>query len=293
MRAATPSLPARRRRCTRCDDRRVVRARAERRRPAGGRSCCAPARPAPSCRDRRARSARRPGATTSAKPCSPMRMRSTIRHISSRLNSPTSQPAGWFSRVRWMANDRGRQQIVVDADRRHRRRRRSVERRVLGNRDARLADAARWRSCAPASSNSVISRNSRNCEDVVLEDASCCRGSRPVSCRSAASAFSSSALVDDVAADFLGGARGDVLVAGDDRFAGAALQRQDRDDAVGEQRHDGRGAEEQRESRGDVPNPKLHPSSCGWLDGYRLPASKAAAYPGYRALVPTGPRIAC
>ena len=40
------------------------------------------------------------GATTIAKPCSPMRIRSTMRHISSRLNSPTSQPDGWFSRLR-------------------------------------------------------------------------------------------------------------------------------------------------------------------------------------------------
>ncbi len=63
---------------------------------------------------------RRPGATTSAKPCSPMRMRSTIRHISSRLNSPTSQPAGWFEAREMDREDRGRQQVVVDADRRHR-----------------------------------------------------------------------------------------------------------------------------------------------------------------------------
>ena len=39
---------------------------------------------------------------------------------------------------------------------------------------------------------------------------------------------------DDVAADFLGGAGGDVLVAVDHRLAGAALQREDRDDAVGD-----------------------------------------------------------
>ncbi len=56
----------------------------------------------------------------------------------------------------------------------------------------------------------------------------------------------------DVAADFLGGARGDVQVAGDDRVARAALEREDRDDAVGEQRHDRRQRQQQREAGGDV-----------------------------------------
>ena len=59
---------------------------------------------------------------------------------------------------------------------------------------------------------------------------------------------------DDVAADFLGGAGGDVLVAGDDRFAGAALQREDRDDAVGEQRQDGRDRRAGARTGRDVPD---------------------------------------
>ena len=53
----------------------------------------------------------------------------------------------------------------------------------------------------------------------------------------------------DVAADFLGGARGDVDVAGDDRFARAALERDERRDAEGEERQDGDGREQQGEAR--------------------------------------------
>ena len=82
------------------------------------------------------------GATTSAKPCSPMRMRSTIRHISSRLNSPTSHPAGWLSRVRWMAK-----MLVGSSPRRcgsaTSRRRRCGSGESAGIADLRRADAAR------------------------------------------------------------------------------------------------------------------------------------------------------
>ena len=110
------------------------------------------------------------GATTSAKPCSPMRMRSTMRHISSRLNSPTSQPDGLVQAREVDGEHRRRQQIVVDADRRHRD---AVDdrRRVLRDRRRAARRRGSRRRAAPASSNSVISRNSRNCEDVVLEDA--------------------------------------------------------------------------------------------------------------------------
>jgi hypothetical protein len=41
-------------------------------------------------------------------------------------------------------------------------------------------------------------------------------------------------------------------VAVDDRFSGAALKGDDRHEAVGEQRHDGGDAEEQREAHGDA-----------------------------------------
>ena len=82
---------------------------------------------------------------------------------------------------------------------------------------------------------------------------SCCHCSRPVSWRSAASAFRISALPDDVAADFFGGAGGDVLVAGDDRLARAALER---DRSRRRRRRcsgsDGRQRQDQRESGGDA-----------------------------------------
>ena len=66
---------------------------------------------------------------------------------------------------------------------------------------------------------------------------------------------------DDVAADLFGGADGDILVAVDDRLAGAALQGEDRHEAVGEQRYDSGDAEEQRETRGDVPDPHVSSGS--------------------------------
>ena len=142
--------------------RRVVGCGADAPRPADGRSCCAPARRAPSCRGRRARSARRPGATTSAKPCSPMRM--LIDHPPHFFEAELAdQPAGRLVEARQVdGEDRRRQQILVDADRRHRRRRRSSAARPSGSTTRGLPtrlDAI----VAPASSNSVISRNSRNC----------------------------------------------------------------------------------------------------------------------------------
>ena len=67
---------------------------------------------------------------------------------------------------------------------------------------------------------------------------------------------------DDVAADFFGGADRDVLVAVDDRFARAALEREDRDEAVGEQRQYRRAAQQEGEPGRDVPDARRH--QC-WL----------------------------
>ena len=63
----------------------------------------------------------------------------------------------------------------------------------------------------------------------------------------------------------VGGPGGDVGVAGDDGVAGAALEGEEGHRAVPKKGHDGRHADEQRESGGDVPNPDPHSCvSCGW-----------------------------
>ena len=91
---------------------------------------------------------------------------------------------------------------------------------------------------------------------------SCCQVCSPVSWRSAASAFSSCGVGRHVAADFFGGAGGDVLVAGDDRIARAALERQERDESVHQQRRDRRAGEKQREPCRDVPDSQGHVPAC-------------------------------
>ena len=131
------------------------------RRAAGGRPCCASARRAPSCRDRRARSARRRArrpARSRGRRCG------SIDHPPHFLEAELAdEPAGRLVQARQVdGEDAGRQQVVVDADRRHRRRRRSPAARPSGSPRAACRRGS-WRSIAPASSNSVISRNSRNC----------------------------------------------------------------------------------------------------------------------------------
>src|SRR5581483_2380208 len=65
-------------------------------------------------------------------------------------------------------------------------------------------------------------------------------------------------VADHVAANYFGGAGGDVLVAGDDRLARAALQRQDRDDTVRPERDDRRERQQQREPDGDATDRQRH-----------------------------------
>src|SRR6185503_6673761 len=82
----------------------------------------------------------------------------------------------------------------------------------------------------------------------------------------------------DVAADFFGGARGDILVAADDRFAGAALERPDREAAVAKQRKDGGEGEDQRKSRRNVTDARGHASVLGGKHMFRhgLPLTQRA-----------------
>jgi hypothetical protein len=63
----------------------------------------------------------------------------------------------------------------------------------------------------------------------------------------------------DVTAYFLRGSHRDVLVALSHFLTRAGLQGQDRDDSVGDERHDRGECEQQREADGDVPDSRTHP----------------------------------
>src|SRR5207247_10080201 len=65
---------------------------------------------------------------------------------------------------------------------------------------------------------------------------------------------------DDVPANLFSRPGGDVLIAGDDRFAGAALQGYDVCDAVRDERRDGRQRQQQREADGDAADREAHGS---------------------------------
>ena len=140
---------------------------------------------------------------------------------------------------------RGRQLVFVEADRRHRD---VVEgnQHVLRHLDARTASAA---------------------GDVILQDAILLPPIEAGILEVRSQRLEQLGVGRDVAADLGGGARGDVAVAGHDRLAGAALERQKRDGAVGDERYDGGRGEEQRETRRDVPDSERHQQlgiNCGW-----------------------------
>ena len=153
-----------------------------------------------------------------------------------------------------------RQQIFVDADGRHRD---AVDRQrgVFGNRNARLADAARRDHRAVLVEQRDLAELAE-LQHVVLEDLILLAGVEAGVLEIGGKRLQQLGVGDDVAADFFGGADRDVLVAVDDRFARAAPEREDRDGAVCDERHDGGYAEEQREAGGDAPDPESH-VSCG------------------------------
>jgi hypothetical protein len=185
--------------------------------------------------------------------------------------------------------DRGRQQILVDADRRHRD---AVDRqrRVLRDHDARLADAARG-DHRPLLVEQRDLAELAELQHVVLENLILLAAVESGVLQIGGERLEQLGVGKDVAADLFGGADGDVLVAVDDRLAGAALQREDRHDAVGEQRHDGADADQQREPRRDVPD--LHVSGGAPPDGRRR-ASTAGGCSGFHGRVQASARrIAC
>ena len=148
------------------------------------------------------------------------------------------------------------EEIFVDAHRRHQH---AVDRqlRVLWNRDARLAHAARRDDRAALVEERDLPKFAE-LEDVVLEDAVLLPRLEAGVLQIGGERLEQVRVADDVAADFLGGTRGDVLVSGDDRFARAALERPDRDDAVCDKRDDCSKREQQREAMRDVPDSQGH-----------------------------------
>ena len=152
--------------------------------------------------------------------------------------------------------DAGRQQVVVDAQRRERD---AVERdrRVRRNGDTRPADAARGQGGAGFVEEADLAEFAEP-EDVVLEDAVLLPRLQAGVLQIGGERREDLRVLDEIAADFLGGAGGDVRVAGDDGFVGAAPQRQDGDDAERDERDDGGGSEEEREADGDAANVNRH-----------------------------------
>ena len=149
------------------------------------------------------------------------------------------EPAGRLVQARQVdGEDDGRQQVLVDADRRHRDAVDDQRARLSGTATRGCADAARGDHRAGFVEQRDLAELAE-LQDVVLEDPILLPCLEAGVLQVGGERLQQRGVGDDVAADFLGGAGGDVLVAGDDRLAGAALERQDRDEAVGEQRHDG------------------------------------------------------
>ena len=138
----------------------------------------------------------------------------------------------------------------------------------FGTDDARLADAARGDRRAGLVEEGDLAELTE-LEHVVLEDAVLLPGLEAGVLEVGGERLQQLGVGDDVAADLLGGADGDVLVAVDDRLARAALERKDGDEAVGEQRQDGRAAQQEGEPGRDVPDSWRHQNSRGsrqlWL----------------------------
>src|SRR5205823_6674720 len=154
------------------------------------------------------------------------------------------------------AERRRGEEIFVNAHRRHQH---AVDRqlRVLWNRDARLAHAARRDDRAALVEERDLPEFAE-LEDVVLEDAVLLPRLEAGVLQIGGERLEQARVADDVAADFLRGARGDVLVSGGDRCARAALERPDRDDAVCDERDDCSKREQQREAMRDVPDSQGH-----------------------------------
>jgi hypothetical protein len=175
-----------------------------------------------------------------------------------------------------------RQQIFVDLDRRHRN---AIDRQLgfFWRRDPRCADAARGDERAALVEQRDLAELAK-LQDVVLEDAVLLPGLEAGVLQIGGECLQQFSVGQNVAANLLGGAQRDVLVAGDHRLTCAALERDDRDHAVGDQRQHGGRAEQQREARRDVAD--SHDLSFDWPAPEREWVSIAAACSERRGLLP-------
>src|SRR5437762_3366469 len=149
-----------------------------------------------------------------------------------------------------------------DAHRRHRHAF-DGERRILRDCDARFADAARHHRGAALVEQRDLAEFAE-LQDVVLEDLILLRRGEPGVLEVGRERLQQLGVRQHVPTNFLGGANGDVAVAVDDRFASAALQRHNRDEAVDEERHDGREPEQQGEACRDASDG--HGVNSAWRD---------------------------
>ena len=117
----------------------------------------------------------------------------------------------------------------------------------------------------PDSSKSVSSRNSSKLQHVVLEDPILLRLLQAGVLQIGGERLQDFGVADDVATDFFGGARDDVEVAGDDGIARPSLERDQRPDAVPNERQHRRDGENDGKSCGDMTDSHV---SCepGWTD---------------------------
>jgi len=199
------------------------------------------------------------------------------------------QPARRLIQTRQVNRERRRrEQVLVDFDRRHRH---AVdrERRVLGKGDARRPDPAR-RDHRTALVEQRDLAEFAELQHVVLEDPILLPGLESGVLEIGGERLEQLGVGDDVAPDFFRRAQRDVLIAVDHRLLGAALEGEDRDHAVAQQRQHGGNAEQQCEARRDVTD--LHRPSCGAPAGRRS-ASKTAPCSGRRGPPRSGRRNAC
>ena len=167
------------------------------------------------------------------------------------------EPAGGLVQAR-QANDehRRRQQVVVHPDRGHGDAA-EIDRRVVRDRDPRRADAARRHDLSRFVEDRDLAELAEG-EHVVPDDGRLLALVEPGVLQIGAERLEDEGVAGHVAADFFGGAGRDVLVAADDRFPRAAVERPDRHDTVGDERQDGRQRQNQRESRGDAADLEGH-----------------------------------
>ena len=144
---------------------------------------------------------------------------------------------------------------------------------LAGNLDPRLADAAGRDHVARRVEQRDLAELA-DLEDVVLEHAVLLGLGEAGVLEVGGEHLQQVGVGDDVAANFLGGAGRDVLIALDDRLACPALEGEEGDEAVGEQGDHRRDRQEQRELDGDPTDAQAHrwllqfrPTDCRSLAG--------------------------